>query len=184
MKRAAPLAGALLITAAEATARHVVRSRARALLLVYPVLGGIAIAARRSGSTSPRTAFGTPVVAGFALAAAGYPLGRWLMNDRGTEPPRDSLALDLLSLSLVGGFEEVIWGQWIENTAGIVPTAALFCAKHVVIDRRAGRALGLFGFWLGLGLVRRWSRKAALLLHVGSNAGGVLLGHITGRDQF
>jgi hypothetical protein len=184
VKRVAPLVGALLITAAEATARHVVRSRARALLLVYPVLSGIALVARRPRSRWPRTTPGTPVVAGFALALAGYPLGRWVMNDRGTDPPPDSLALDVVSLTVVAAVEEVIWGAWIENTAGIVPTAALFSAKHVAIDRRTGRALGLFAFWLGLGLVRRWSRKAALLLHVGSNAGGVLLGHATRRDQF
>jgi hypothetical protein len=106
------------------------------------------------------------------------------MNDRATEPVRDSLMLDLLSLTVVAGFEEVLWGGWIETKAGIVHTGALFSAKHVVIDGGTGRALGLFSFWLGLGLVRRWSRKAALLLHVTSNASGVLLGRITGRDQF
>jgi hypothetical protein len=76
MRRATPIAGALPITATEATARRLIRGRAGALLLAYPVLGGLALVAGPPPAHSPRTSFGPPVLAGFALALAGYPLGR------------------------------------------------------------------------------------------------------------
>ena len=60
----------------------------------------------------------------------------------------------------------------------------LFAAKHVVIDGRWRRFLGLALFWLGLGALRRRSRALALGVHVACNGGGVVLGHITQQDRF
>jgi len=80
--------------------------------------------------------------------------------------------------------EELVWGRQVEPRIGVAPTALLFAAKHVALDGRWRRGLGLALFWTGLGLVRSRSPRLAAAIHVATNAGGVLLGHSTGRDQF
>lgn len=84
----------------------------------------------------------------------------------------------------VAPVEEAIWGSLVQPAAGVAATSALFAAKHVVVDGRWRRSLGLALFGLGLGLLRERSRRLALLVHVACNAGGVALGHLTDRDQF
>ena len=85
---------------------------------------------------------------------------------------------------MVPAVEERVWGGIVEPALGPAATAALFAAKHAAIDGRRDRALGLWLCWWGLAQVRRASPGAALALHCAVNAGGVLLGHATGRDQF
>jgi hypothetical protein len=75
------------------------------------------------------------------------------------------------------------WGR-VERDAGIPATALLFAAKHVVIDRRWRRFLGLAIFWAGLGLIRGRSETLALVIHVTANGAGVVLGRAAGRDNF
>ena len=120
-----------------------------------------------------------------ALALAGYPLGCALLGHRRKQAPPDPLALELAALAgAVAPAEEVVWGRNVERRVGVATTALLFAAKHIAIDGRWRRAGGLFLFWVGLGLVRRRTPVLALGLHVGANASGVLLGHISRRDWF
>jgi hypothetical protein len=80
--------------------------------------------------------------------------------------------------------EELTWGRLVEPALGVPVTAALFAAKHVVIDGKWRRTLGLAAFWVGLGMVRSRSPKLALGLHMAVNASGVVLGHLNRRDAF
>jgi len=93
-----------------------------------------------------------------------------------------------LELAAVAGViapvEEITWGGLVEPALGIPVTAALFAAKHVVIDGKWRRTVGLASFWVGLGLVRSRSPKLALGLHMAVNASGVLLGHLRSQDSF
>lgn len=72
----------------------------------------------------------------------------------------------------------------MEPGAGIAWTGLFFTLKHVLLDRRWRRSLGLFSFWYGLGLLRRRSPRLALAVHIACNAGGVAIGHLIHRDQF
>lgn len=124
-------------------------------------------------------------MAGLALATAGYQVGRLLLRDHPTGPPPEALWLETLALAgAVAPAEELAWGALVQPALGVTATSALFAAKHVAVDGRWRRSLGLALFGLGLGILRRRSRNLALLVHVACNAGGVALGHITGRDQF
>ena len=172
------------MTAAEAVARRRIRSRAKAWLLAYAVLGAAAPLddrppARRGVAASRWWWLGVP------LALAGYPVGCMLLGHRPYQPPPDPAGLELAALAgAAAPVEEVIWGERVERRIGIPATAALFAAKHVAIDGRWRRAGGLALFWVGLGLVRRRSPLLALGLHVTANASGVVLGHATGLDRF
>jgi membrane protease YdiL (CAAX protease family) len=84
---------------------------------------------------------------------------------------------------VIAPVEEVIWGGLVQPAVGALPTTALFAVKHGLVDGRWRRTLGLGLFGLGLGWLRRRSRALALGIHVACNAGGVALGHVTGRDQ-
>jgi membrane protease YdiL (CAAX protease family) len=160
------------------------------LLLAYSALGAAAafeaMVRGSGGSAEGRTDHSrVGLVVGLALAAVGYPLGRVVLGDHPTGPPPDALWIETLSLAgAVAPAEELVWGDLVEPAAGIVATSILFAAKHVAIDRRWGRFLGLAMFGVGLGLLRRRSRKLAVLVHVGCNAAAVALGHVTGKDQF
>jgi hypothetical protein len=152
-------------------------------LIAYPLLGAAALTdiapkARRHGGS-------LALLVGIPLAIAGYPLGCALLGHKPSGPPPDPLALELVALAgVVAPVEEATWGRLIEPRLGIPVTAALFAAKHLVVDGRWRRAAGLALFWTGLGLVRSRSPKLALGLHVAANASGVLLGHLQGRDSF
>jgi hypothetical protein len=122
---------------------------------------------------------------GIPLALTGYPLGCTLLRHKPYQSPPGPLALDLVALAgVVAPAEELTWGRLVEPRLGIPVTAALFAAKHVVIDGKWRRAAGLALFWVGLGLVRSRSPKLALGLHVAANASGVLLGRLQGQDLF
>ncbi len=188
MKRA--LTWAAGVAGAEAVARAVVPSRAQAWIVSY---GAMALV---SGPSSGDPRGGTPreeagnndltrTVIGLGLSLFGYSLGRRILGDSERAAPSDGLVLDLLALGIVVPLtEEKVWGTKVEPTFGIATTAALFALKHVAIDGRARRVLGLAAFWAGLGLVRERSPRAAALLHCACNTGAVLRGHVTGRDQF
>ncbi len=171
------------VTAAEAVARRSLRSRSAAWLIVYPLLATAALLddpppTRRTGSRSGWW-LGVP------LALAGYPLGCALFGHKPYQAPADTVVLELAALAgAVAPAEEIVWGKSVERRLGLGTTAALFAAKHVVIDGRWRRAGGLFLFWVGLGLVRRRAAMLALGLHMSANASGVALGHMTGRDRF
>jgi membrane protease YdiL (CAAX protease family) len=85
---------------------------------------------------------------------------------------------------MVAPVEEAVWGALVQPAIGLTAASAMFATKHPLIDGRWRRTLGLGLFGLGLGLLRERSRKLALVVHVACNAGGVALGHLTGRDQF
>ena len=122
---------------------------------------------------------------GLGLSLFGYSLGRRILGDSERAVPSDGLVLDLLGLGIVVPLtEEKVWGTKVEPALGIAATAALFALKHVAVDGRARRVLGLAAFWVGLGLVRERSAGAAALLHCACNTGAVLRSHATGRDQF
>jgi hypothetical protein len=152
-------------------------------LITYPLLGAAALSdrapwARRDGGS-------LALLIGLPLALAGYPLGCALLGHKPYRPPPDPLALELLALAcVVAPVEEATWGRLIEPRLGIPVTAALFAAKHAVVDGRWRRAAGLAMFWTGLGLVRSCSPKLALGLHVAANASGVLWGHLRRQDTF
>jgi hypothetical protein len=152
-------------------------------LTAYPLLGAAALIDR-----APRVRRdGGPLalLIGIPLVLAGYPLGCALMGHKPYQPPADGPALELVALAgVVAPVEEMTWGRLVEPRLGVPVTAALFAAKHVLIDRRWRRAAGLALFWVGLGLVRSRSPKLALGLHVTANASGVLLGHRQGQDAF
>jgi len=184
------LAWAAGVAGAEASARAVMPSRAQAWIVSY---GALALVSGRS-SADPRggTLRGEPgnsnltrTVIGVGLSLFGYPLGRRILGDSAKAAPSDGLVLDLLALGIVVPLaEEKVWGTKVEPTLGVAATAALFALKHVAIDGRARRVLGLTAFWAGLGLVRERSPRAAALLHCACNTGAVLLGHARSRDQF
>ena len=173
----------MAVTAAEAAARSRLRSRARAWLAAYAVVATVAAAAaprlRRRRRLPGALWVGIPLVLG------GYQAGRALAGDRTSGPPPEPAGLELVALAaVVAPAEELAWGGQVEPRLGVVATAGLFALKHVIVDGRRRRAPGLALFWLGLGLVRSRSPRLALALHVAVNAGGVLLGHATGRDSF
>jgi hypothetical protein len=177
------LAWAVGITAAELGARRLLGNRARGWILAYSLLG---IAALSAGPPARR---GRPMRnalwLGVPLALAGYSVGCALMGHRWSGPPVEDEPSELVALSgVVAPVEELAWGGHVETRFGVLPTSVLFAAKHVVIDGRWRRALGLALFWAGLGMVRSRSRVLALGLHVAANAGGVILGHASGRDRF
>jgi hypothetical protein len=125
------------------------------------------------------------LAAGAGLALAGYPLGRALVGSRSIRRPPDGLATELVVLGLLLPLvEERIWGALVEPAARPLATSLLFAAKHPLVDRRWDRVPGLALWWWGLAQVRQRSPLAALVLHGAVNAGGVLVGHATGRDQF
>ncbi len=171
------------VVVVERGARQLIASRAVAWIAAYSLLGVAAVAVG-VGSPGGRP-FGPAAAIGLALAIVGYPLGRLLLRDVPSSPPQDKLPTELAALAgFVAVAEELLWGAIVEPAVGIVATSALFAVKHPLVDGRWRRTLGLFLFWLGLGLVRAWSWPVAIALHIGLNAGGVLLGHRTGRDQF
>jgi hypothetical protein len=172
------------VTAAEGVARSRLRSRSGAWLLVYPLLGAAALASRPP-AVRPARISTLELVVGLGLAAAGYSAGRAILGSRPHEPPPESLELELAAVAgVVAPAEELIWGRCVETRVGIPLCAALFAAKHVAIDGRWRRSLGLSLFWVGLGLVRRRSPALALAVHVAANAAAVIAGHATGRDSF
>jgi hypothetical protein len=188
VKRALPWAAG--VAGAEASARAVMPSRAQAWIMSYGALA--LVSGGSSGDPRGGTLRGeagnnnsTRTMIGVGLALFGYPLGRRILGDSARAAPSDGLVLDLLALGIVVPLaEEKVWGTKVEPDLGVAATAALFAFKHVVIDGRARRILGLAAFWAGLGLVRERSPRAAALLHCACNTGAVLRGHATGRDQF
>ena len=171
---------AALVTGVEWWARRPPRGRSQAWLLAYGALGGLALlggarlAPRSRGLSLP----------GLTLAAVGYPLGRRVMGDQPSDAPPQHLVLEMAALEVVAVTEELTWGAIVEPALGPVATAALFAAKHVLIDGRWRRGVGLFAFWMGLAAQRRRWPAAALLVHGALNASGVIQGHLTGRDRF
>jgi len=167
----------------EAGARGLLPSRSRGWIAAYSVLGTAAVidrvpAARRRGGR-------IAMWIGIPLALAGYPLGCALVGHRPYQRPPDPAVLELTALAaVVAPVEELTWGRLIEPRIGIPATAALFSAKHVAIDGKWRRVVGLGAVWVGLGLVRRRSPMLALGLHVAANASGVVLGHLSGEDRF
>jgi hypothetical protein len=145
------------------------------------VVGAAALIGRPGATRKSRPA----IWIGAALALTGYPLGCALLGHRPTGSPPDPQATELIALAgVVAPAEELAWGGQVESRLGLLPTALLFATKHVVIDGRWRRMLGLAVFWTGLGIVRRTSPLLALAIHVGANSGGVILGHAIRRDQF
>jgi len=174
------VAWAGLITGAEWWARKSTRGRSQAWLVAYLGLGGLALLcgarlAPRSGGISLR---------GLTLATIGYPLGRRLLGDRLSARPPQGIALELAAIEVVAVTEELTWGAIVEPELGPAATAALFAAKHVVIDSRWRRGIGLFAFWMGLAAQRRRWPLAAMLVHAALNAAGVVQGHVSSRDRF
>jgi hypothetical protein len=152
-------------------------------LTAYPLLAAAAL--RDRAPRTRRDGGSLALLIGVPLALVGYPLGCSLLGHKSTARPADSPALELVALAgVVAPVEELTWGRRVEPRLGIPITAALFAAKHVVIDGKWRRAAGLALFWVGLGLIRRRSPRMALGVHVAANASGVLLGHMKGRDQF
>jgi hypothetical protein len=175
-----------VVTLGERQARRSVGTRSGALLALYAALGLVA-ASRTAGRTAPTTdsGHGGVLVLGLGLTFGGYQLGRWLLDDRPSEEPSESLTLEVVSLGVVVPLvEELIWGARVEPAVGLLATSAAFAVKHPVVDGRWRRTLGLGLFWTGLALLRRRSRSAAAVAHVSANTGAVLLGHLTGRDRF
>ena len=177
------LAWAVGITAAELGARQLLGNRARGWIAAYSLVGLAALAtelpARRA---TPRR---ESLWLGVSLAIAGYPLGCALLGHRWAGPPPDDEQTELVALAgVVAPAEEFAWGGQVERRLGVVPTSVLFAAKHVAIDGRWRRALGLALFWCGLGILRSRSRVLALTVHAVANAGGVMLGHASGEDRF
>jgi hypothetical protein len=174
------LAWAGLIAGTEWWARRPPRTRSQAWLLAYSGLGGLALVA--GARLAPRSrGLSLPAL---TLAAVGYPLGRRLMGDHPAGAPPPNLGLELAALVVVAVTEELTWGAIVERRLGPAATATLFAAKHVVIDGRWRRALGLFALWMGLAAQRRRWPAATLLVHAALNAAGVIQGHLTGRDRF
>lgn len=179
----------MAVTAAESFARRRISGRSRAWLVVYSLIGagaGSVVLARSLAGRQKRPAPERPsLLAGLVLAGTGYQVGRLLLDDHPIGPPEETMWLETVALAgVVAPVEEIVWGGLVEPAAGVAWTGALFAAKHVAIDGRWRRWLGLAMFGWGLGLLRRRSRKLALAVHVGCNAAGVALGHLTGRDQF
>ena len=119
------------------------------------------------------------------LVLAGYPLGCAVLRHKPSGPPLDPFPLELAAVAgVIAPAEELTWGGLVEPALGIPLTAALFAVKHVVIDGKWRRVLGLSVFWVGLGLVRSRSPRLALGLHIAVSASGVLLGHLNRQDSF
>ena len=181
---------AAAVTLIEAIAKRRMSSRSRAWLVAYSVIGAAAgaevLAGQGVDQRNPGAKQGrADLVAGLALAAGGYQVGRLLLRDRPSIPPPEAMWLETLAVAgVVAPAEEVAWGALVQPALGITATSGLFAAKHVAVDGRWRRSLGLALFGVGLGLLRRRSPKLALVVHVGCNAAGVALGHLTGRDQF
>jgi hypothetical protein len=170
------------VAAAEALARGAIRSRSAAWTISY---GALWLVAGRPRAPTTGSGGRTGVAVGLALSLVGYPLGRRLLGDTPSGPPPDPLPVELAALGVVvPAVEEAIWGARVEPEIGVAGSAALFAAKHVALDGRWRRALGLGALWVGLGLLRRRSPGLAAGVHHACNAGGVLLGHATGRDRF
>src|SRR5262252_4293368 len=133
------LLAAVAVTAAELGARRAIRSRSAAWLVAYGALGLLPAPPRR----------GRPVgrgrlVAGAALAVAGYPVGRTLLGSRPARRPPDRLVVEFAALGIVvPAVEERVWGGVVEPALGPAATAVLFGAKHGVVDGRWDRVLGL-----------------------------------------
>lgn len=179
------VAWAAAVTVAERLARQHGSSRSRAILAVYVPLGLAAGITRLGPSQVRRERAAGGTLVGFGLAFGGYQMGRWLLGDRPTAEPPDPLPRELAALGIVVPLaEEALWGSRVEPAIGIGATAAAFALKHPVVDGRWRRALGLGAFWVGLGLLRRRSRRLALAAHVAANTGAVVLGHLTRRDRF
>jgi len=176
----AGLAGVVL---AERAGRRLTGSRARGWIVAYVTLG---LVGEWVGPTAPApTAYAPAAVVGAIVAVVGYPLGRRLLHEAPDQPPPDSFRIELIALAaVVAPAEELIWGGIVEPGAGMLVTAALFAVKHPLVDGRWRRSLGLFTFWIGLGLVRAVTWQVALALHIALNAAGVVLGHRTRLDQF
>jgi hypothetical protein len=174
------IAWAGLITGVEWWTRRPPRGRSQAWLVAYGALGGLALL---SGARLAPRSRGLSL-AGLTVAAIGYPLGRRLMDDHPSDAPPQHLVLELAALEVVAGTEELTWGAIVEPALGPLVTATLFAAKHVVIDGRWRRGLGLFALWMGLATQRRRWPAATLLVHGALNAAGVIQGHLTGRDRF
>ena len=175
-----------VVTLGERHARRAVGTRSGALLALYAALGVIA-ASRATGKpvSTTKSGSGGALALGLGLTFSGYQLGRWLLDDRPSDEPSDSLTLELVSLGVVVPLvEEMIWGARVQPAVGLAATSAAFAVKHPVVDGRWARTIGLGLFGTGLGLLRRRSRSAAAVAHVSANAGAVLLGHLTGRDRF
>lgn len=179
------LAWAAAVTGVEWTARRAFRQRSRAWLTAYGALGSAAAAAGARIERGSLDDNRGRTAAGVALAMAGYPLGRALFGDRPEGAPPEPPGREAVAIAgVVAPAEELVWGRIVEPELGVAPTAALFALKHPLVDGRWRRAFGLGLAWYGLGLVRKASPLAALALHVGNNATGVLMGRITGQDQF
>lgn len=180
MRRALAWAGAL--TAAEILARGSFRSRSAAWIASY---GALWVFAGPRRAPSRVAGSRTGVALGLILSLGGYSLGRRLLGDTPSGPPPDPLPLELAALGVVvPAVEEAIWGTRVEPKIGVAGTAALFAAKHVVVDGRWRRSLGLGAFWVGLGLLRLRSPGLSAAVHHICNAGAVVAGHATGRDRF
>ncbi len=157
--------------------------RAWGWIAAYSLIGLGSLAGRMPAS-HPRRVRGALWI-GVPLALAGYPVGCALLRHRWGGRPRDDELTELVALAgIVALAEELAWGGHVERRLGVVPTSILFAAKHVVIDGRWRRGLGLALFWCGLGMIRTRSHALALFLHMAANAGGVVLGHATHRDRF
>jgi hypothetical protein len=173
------LASAAAIAAAEATARRLSASRSAAWIGAYGLIGSVA--AGRVGWPAKGEGRFLP---GLLLAAAGYDLGRRLGGDLPHRPPAEPWLTEAVAAATVATGEELSWGAVVEPRLGAATTAALFAVKHPLIDGRWGRVAGLAAFWWGLAWVRRRNPRAALVVHVVLNVGGVVRGHLSGRDQF
>jgi hypothetical protein len=174
------VAWAGLITGAEWRARKLLRSRANAWIVAYSPLAALALArGARPGARRGWFSFG-----GVALAVVGYPLGRRVLGDRPSVEPPGGLLHELAALEIVAVTEELTWGAIVEPLLGATATALLFSGKHVIIDGRWRRSLGLFLFWLGLSRQRRRWPLAAFVLHLALNGFGVVRGHQSRQDQF
>ena len=118
---------------------------------------------------------------------------RWFLRRNRVEQELDEefrfhldhlIAQELAALEVVAVTEELTWGAIVEPALGPAATATLFAAKHVVIDSRWRRGIGLFAFWMGLAAQRRRWPLAAMLVHAALNAAGVVQGHVSSRDRF
>jgi hypothetical protein len=179
------VAWAAAVTGLEWAARRAVRRRSTAWLVAYTALGSAALAAGARIAPGSLDDNRRRTILGAALAMAGYPVGRAVLGDRPDTAPSDPAAQEAAAIAgVVPAAEELVWGQLVEPELGLASTASLFALKHPLVDGRWRRALGLGLSWYGLGLVRKSSPLAALALHIGNNATGVVMGRVTGQDQF
>jgi len=170
-----------VIILGELIARRLISSRARALLVAYLFVVSFALHIAVPRGESELT-LAAPL--GALLAIVGYPAGRALLRDPARPPSRDPVGLELVAFGFVALAEELSWGAVVEPALSLPVTAALFAAKHPLIDGRWRRVLGLGLFWLGLGLLRAESPLLAAILHVLLNTVAVVAGRIRGNDPF